>query len=256
MASTVVQNRHLLAYAARLNRADAVAALVHFGEGVNVQHRDDRTSLHIAAMRGYVDVIRALVVGKPRFDLEDVDGKTVLWLAVDNGHMDAAAALLDAGATPHARLSDRISPIHTACEHGHVDIVKLLLAHTGEKSSFSDLRIDPIGLLDTALTQSEAMVEAVVASFQPRKAGRALHDVARRGRLDAVKVLLAVYAPVDWTNKDHVNTPLYMAAQAGYVDVVKALLAAGARADGGDEDARTRAAERSERKLKSLLVSK
>ncbi|TYZ62152.1 hypothetical protein PybrP1_009623 [[Pythium] brassicae (nom. inval.)] len=235
--SRVVHNDLLLYYAARTNRADAVAALIEFGEDVDVRNHMDAnsTALHAAAKRGYADVIRALLLGRPKLDMKDAGGKNALFLAADNGHFDAAAALIDAGAEARAEYPHWISPIHVACRHGHVALTKMLLA---DGKPLYDLGIDPASLLEATITQGGDMVEAMVSSFRRHEAGNALHISARRGRLEAVTVLLAACVPVNWTNKNH-STPLHLAAEHGHADVATALIAAGATINFVNKDKRT-----------------
>jgi ankyrin repeat protein len=76
------------------------------------------------------------------------------------------------------------------------------------------------------------------ASRSRKSEGRALHDAAGLGNIEAVKVLLASGADVNAINNDG-ETPLHIAAYSGMPDIAKLLLDAGADINAKTKEGKT-----------------
>ena len=98
--------------AARLGRADDVAALLADGADVNKPMTDGATLLHIATNQGV----------------------TPLLVACHHGHPEVVANLLAANATVDLVINDHPPALVAACFHGHLGIVQLLSSYGASRT--------------------------------------------------------------------------------------------------------------------------
>jgi len=154
-----------------------VAALAFGGSALAQTPPNDRdlriyAGLHAAAANGDVAEIERLIAAGERPNLQDSNSRTPLHVAVYRKHHAAARALLRLGANPNARDADRYDILTIAAVHNDIELLNLAL-------------------------ESGADAGAVTGPDD----GTALIAAARRGHVDAVRILVARKAPLDHANQ-------------------------------------------------------
>ena len=76
-----------------------ISYLVNIGANVNVQDPDQKTALHVAALRGRVEVVKCLIENGAMVDAKDKKGCTPLYLSIAKGHIEIAKCLIENGAS-------------------------------------------------------------------------------------------------------------------------------------------------------------
>lgn len=141
-----------------------------------------------------------------------------LHFAVRKNRPEMVALLLELGADP-ASTDDEEVPVSVYASWPNVgrDIIGML-ARAGRMDLFSTLVIGDMTTAERLLAQ------------RPDAANGALHLLAKRGELQAVRWLLDHGADPNarWSHWDAEVTPLHLAAWQGHVEVVRLLLDAGA----------------------------
>ncbi len=117
-----------LGLAARAGHAEAVAALIDGGAGLNAQCETvGITALHRAAQKGHAAVVDALLGAGADANAEARDGQTALHYASSSGMAEAAGALLDGGAALEQKDLTGHTPLMAAAAGGHAGAVEALL---------------------------------------------------------------------------------------------------------------------------------
>lgn len=156
----------------------AIMAALGFGGSALAQtppnERDLRiyAGLHAAAAHGDVAEIERLIAAGERPNLQDSNSRTPLHVAVYRKHHTAARALLGLGANPNALDADRYDIVTIAAVHNDIDMLTLAL-------------------------ENGANAHAVTGPDD----GTALIAAARRGHVEAVRILIARNAPLDHVNQ-------------------------------------------------------
>ena len=194
---------------------DAKELLAKPGVNVNEQDYLGSSALSYAAYTGRTSVVDALLKGGAKNDLQNEDGTTALMKAAATGHASVVEALLAAGARIDLQDTNGFCSLDVA----KGDAVKALLRAAAKK------------------TPAQRIAEAKAAEQQGNAwtdknwRGIPLTYAAYKGKLPAVRELLAKPgANVNEQNKDGVTT-LSMAANVGRASVVEALLKAVTRTD-------------------------
>jgi len=124
------KKRTALMMAADNGLEEAVAALLKGGVDVNLRDLDDRTALHLAAIKRNVGVIKALVGSetcKPDFKATDYLGRTALHWAAVSGSGEATRILLKADDYHIIKDHYLRTALILAAGNGQVAAVKVLL---------------------------------------------------------------------------------------------------------------------------------
>jgi len=197
-----------LHFAAEINSADAIKALVATGADPKLIDRIGLTPIHSAADNNSRDAIEALVAAGVDPNLKDIAGLTPLHSAADNNSRDAIEALVAAGADLNLKDKDGLTPIHMAVDSNSIGAIEDLIA-AGANINLKD---------------SDGLYP--------------LHSAAYKDSVDAIEPLLA--AGTDPNLKDSYGvTPLHLAAASGSINVIKALVTAGADPNLKDSDGET-----------------
>ena len=151
----------------------AIPALVRGAGDVDARAGPgELTALHHAVLgcwepnggRG-VETAQVLLKSQAYPDARDAEGRTPLYYAARRNQLGFLRLLLEAAADVNTVANNGSSPLHAAAEAGHVACVTLLLDCGAEESTGKGGVVAPCGT--------------------------ALHWAARRGRLEAVKALVA-----------------------------------------------------------------
>lgn len=193
---------------------------------------NDGTALHKSAIDDNISEIRKLIM-RPCADINITDtiGETPLHVAASAGSFNAVELLLVQGALVNVESLRGDTPLHVASANGNFPVVKLLvekgaaLDHKNRKYKTS---------LDLAFEKNKKQIALYLLkremSLSPGDLGRTLYLAANWGWEEAVKILIAKGAEVDWSYKS-LNTPLAQAVLKGFEKVAKVLLEAGADPD-------------------------
>ncbi len=140
-----------------------------------------------------------------------------------------ARALLEHGADPNLGRGDGLTAYALAVQHGNRDIAQLLLDHGADPGS-----LGPQDRLLQACFAGDIVRARAVLAEHPELAhavathgGAALSDAVVHDNLDAIRVLLSLGSSLGadgWAQ----GTPLHAAAWSGKLEMVRALLALGA----------------------------
>ncbi len=161
-----------------------------------------RASLHAAAEKGDVDEVQSLLSAKVSTETSDHFGHTPLHRAASQGHFACVKLLLQQQANCLAEGFNGETPLQAASVNRHPDCAAVI---------------------------KEAQLLSICRKLWQQKhsnGNTALHIAAMEGRVDHVRGLLAIRAPVDVRDRK-CWTALHHAAARGKCDVIELLLAAG-----------------------------
>ncbi len=186
-------------------------------------NRGGFTALLYAAREGCAECIKALLDGGADINLPDIDNGTPLLMAMQNLHYDTANILIERGAdikrwdwygrTPlysaidlHLIPASRRGDLPSTDELTALDIARSLL----EKGAYVDMRLkkEPPYRSGGDRAYTDAGPDSRVLSG----GATALHNAAKSGDVEAVKLLLEFGARVDIANMVYEVTPIHTAA--------------------------------------------
>ncbi|KAE8679004.1 FH protein interacting protein FIP2-like [Hibiscus syriacus] len=178
-----------------------------------------RGPIHLATTGGYFEVLRLLLLKGANVDALTKDGNTALHLALNNRRRDCTRLLLANGADTGIRNTrDGDTALHIAARLGDEQMVKLLL----QKGVNKDIRNK------TGKTAYDvAAAHGHVRLFDALKLGDNFCLAARKGRTDAVKILIEKGIDIDSRDEDG-YTALHCAVESGHAEVVELLVKKGA----------------------------
>jgi ankyrin repeat protein len=229
--------RYILSWATSPRGVKGVRWLLEHGADPNLawaEHGD--APLHIAAQRLNVEIVQLLVAHGADIHQRRADGRTPHTIASLHGNKEIAGWLLERGAT------DELTPFEhfvSACTSGdRAQAGAMLTKHPNLRD---ELRAEHhLMLLVPAERGDIQVLETMLAcGFNPNAGDHdgitPLHQAARAGQSEAVRVLLAGGASVNALDGMFAATPLVWAAEgfshaqpsANHVTVARELLAAG-----------------------------
>ncbi|KAH0543156.1 hypothetical protein FGG08_002501 [Glutinoglossum americanum] len=179
---------------------------------------------------------------RARINVQDKDGKTALHIAAECRNFKAARSLLGQGACYTLKDKFGKNPVHEAAESGSRAILELFLSGLDREFGKDN---EGRGLLHfVAMWECEAVVQKYIASRHPiidlrdKTRRTPLHYAAIFGNIDAATVLLRHGASVG--PRDFLGcTALHHAFQQGHLDMIKLLLKHGANIRERDGFSRT-----------------
>ena len=156
---------------------------------------EGETPLHEAARRGAAPIVRLLLAAGARTDY------AALYLAAEQGNPAVVRALLEAGGIPQPERAQDRSPLDVAVWRGNADAARLLVKAGAKTSS---IKVD-------------------------------LHDAARAGSLETLKLLVEFGAQVNQRDREGLAA-IHVAVRERRPAVIAALLDAGADVNLPDGD--------------------
>lgn len=194
-----------------------VKELIAAGARVSYIDAYGRSSLFIAAGKGYIDIVKMLMENGAyaHINKKDVVGLTPLTVASKNGHMDVVIYLLSKGASIYTGMNDAGTALHFASEMGHVNLVQYILYKFSQPSGREQFlsHLLPERQIDLASYINNKTYEGTSA----------LHKASWKGHVDIVKLLLNNGADPNILSRDN-STPLSEASYGGHTEIVKLLL--------------------------------
>lgn len=191
---------------------------------------EGKTALHLAAHSGAIETVKALVDGHADPDLVDRDDRTSLHVAALNGHTDVVEFLLmEAGASPNMLDKNDQTALHFACIGGYLDVCGKLIEQKAyvEVDTLSNLQPLHFAALSGHTSIARLLIQhgADINCLCAEDLQSPLHCAASRGHKEMVALLVAKGAEVDIRNASNA-TPLHHAAMNNHIRVVERLLEA------------------------------
>jgi ankyrin repeat protein len=252
----ISQNSDLLSAAANGDEVE-VKRLMEKSDH-NIQDKDKRTALHIAAEKGYIPVVKLLL--NAGINIQDSMGQTALHLAAQNRHEAVVQLLLKKGADPDIQDKYTWTALHYATWRGYVQVAQELIRKTNQK--LQD-RLGQQALHLAAERGDEEIVKSLLRNGADPNVNcndnqTALHRAAWGGSKMIVELLLSKIDDVDTKDNDG-RTALHVSAGKGYLQVVILLLLKKAKPDVQDLKGRIAlhlASQRGHKEVVELLMVK
>ncbi len=220
------------------NDVDKLEYLIDLGMRLDAPISDEMTPMALAVKEGCVDVVRFLLGKGCNFGDEDANGKPVYAYAVysDNEELfkiwrSRGVAGMQWGNTYLFRLAST----------GQAESLDSALAHGRRLSQLNEVPDHAPTILGAAARKGHLDAVRVLLRYGANPDIRgydwygltALMWAAREGHLDIVKEMVEHGATIDLENQSG-QTALYQAAKSGHLDVAKYLIEAGANVEAGE----------------------
>uniref|UniRef100_A0A671SIL9 Ankyrin repeat domain 52a n=1 Tax=Sinocyclocheilus anshuiensis TaxID=1608454 RepID=A0A671SIL9_9TELE len=219
--ANVNQPTHEVGWNYSSNWALCLELLVNNGADVNMQSKEGKSPLHMAAIHGRFTRSQILIQNGGEIDCVDRYGNTPLHVAAKYGHELLISTLMTNGADTARQGIHGMFPLHLAVLYGSSDCCRKLLS-SGQ-------------LYSIVLSMSkEHVLSAGFDINTPDNFGRTcLHAAASGGNVECLNLLLSSGA--DMNKKDKFGrTPLHYAAANGRYQCVVVLVGAGAEVNERD----------------------
>ncbi|KAJ8679786.1 hypothetical protein QAD02_015573 [Eretmocerus hayati] len=221
-------------------KSEDVQKLVNvLANGFNANHiyreQSNRTSLHIAAEKGFLAGVHVLVQAGAQLDVLDRNQKTPLMMAAVNGHSDVVRYLIRIGADVTMKGEDGMTTLHVAARAGQFATCKTILSECKTPRSLVDV-VDDGGwtsLIWACEFQHVEVAKLLIENkcdplIRDSEQNIALHWSAFSGCSEISEILIDMGSDVNAVNV-HGDTPLHIAARQDRYDVAVLLLSRGAR---------------------------
>ncbi|AXK60269.1 ankyrin repeat domain-containing protein [Candidatus Chromulinivorax destructor] len=198
---------------------------------IDIQHCQNFSPLHIAAVVGNKEILQLLVDSGVNVDIQEPKEKmSPLHIAVLYGHTEIVQNLLAARANVHTVNSGGMTPLHIAILNNQKDIVKLLVEYGADINShiigseFTPLHLAAKkGYIEIAKL---LLMAGVDINIQGLSGCTPLHIAVEQDQIESINFLVEHGANIDQGTHNGV-TPLHFASCKGNAEIVRLLIAAG-----------------------------
>ncbi|KAG8412093.1 hypothetical protein J3459_015975 [Metarhizium acridum] len=227
----------ILSLAARCGVTSMVELLLKRGARVN-NSGGVSTPLHEAVHVGHVEVTELLLDNGAELDVEDKNGRTPLSIAAAKGKTTLLQLLLRRGAGVNFKAKcNGLAPLHRAAEKGNVTTTELLCARGGDINIRDEL--GQTSLHKAVEYEKNTVVKLLCArgadvNIRDSAGQTPLHKVAwfpSNRQTDIAKLLIA-----SGSHTHEGRTPLFLATSGGNSDIAQLLLSRGADGNAIDKD--------------------
>ena len=179
------------------------------------------SALHIAVRNGNLNMVKLLVSSGANVNFQDSYGYTPLHDVAYKWNIEIARYLKANKADFSLRTKDGSTPLHKAVQYNNKDAV-LYFATNG--SFVNQKRIDNCDKIEMFVPQfNNSSIRSTRDDVLIYDGGTALHDAAKYGMTEIIKILLDKSANPYTVDCDG-NTPLILAVMNDRVDAIKVLL--------------------------------
>ena len=184
-----------LHYSARNGSYESVTLIAAMGIDINLETKNGRNCLHIAALYGHLNLCKTLI-DKSNFNVQmtDRDGYTALHYSARKGCYDSIKFFTDIGTDIKLKTNNGMNCLHIAAHHDHLNLCKILI----NKNYF-----------DGQISANDGCT--------------ALHYFAINGRYELIKFLADMGADINLKNNLGLNC-LHIAALYGHLNLCKELI--------------------------------
>lgn len=188
--------------------------------------REGRTTLHLAAIKGYAEIVRCFLEARANPKKRDSSGRTALHSAAVGGNQEVVSCLSEAGADICTLDKSGRTPLHLAADGGHQEVVYFLIEAGADKNKMDRAGQAPLHL--ASMKGHWGVVRRLVVAGDDKdkvdSLGRTpLHFAVLDDHRNLVRYLLDARADKDKANRAG-RTPLHMAAMKGHLEIVGGLL--------------------------------
>jgi ankyrin repeat protein len=198
------------------------------------------TPLHLACFANSPATVAVLLSKQARLESRGMRATTPLMLCCADDSASCALLLLKAGADANALNRDGRTSLFEAVINRSLPVCKYLIEHDVNVNRLDEC--DEVAIHE-ALDWDEGFMLLLENESDPNCAldggTTLLFEMAKRGKIDAVKLLRKRGALLEAASVDHRQTALHVACEKGHLEVVKFLLEEGAGVNNADYKGRT-----------------
>jgi ankyrin repeat protein len=207
LGTTLEDGKNLLHVGASFNRLQIIKSLLDYvsypgkeevdrsqGLDIDAKTRDGRTSLHVAAIRGFREMVSLLLTYGADIEATADYGLRAIHFGCKSGNAQLVEDLITSGADIDAITEEYLTPLHIAVQMRHLEVIRTLVESGASLNPVTSQGSSPLLLATT------------------------------EGKKDIVEFLLEKGAEVNLQN-NHGWSPLHVAAAEGHVEITKILLA-------------------------------
>ncbi|UKZ61580.1 uncharacterized protein TrAtP1_002839 [Trichoderma atroviride] len=193
----------------------------------NVQDKQGKTALHIAATSGTLDTVKLLCSSHSSITARTNQGATALHYAALSGKLDVIEYLIKKGLDINSNSNSMGTPLMSAAAVNGVDAARFLLDNGAEVNLANDESIFPSALQAAAANGAECMVQMFLeAKADPNifggVYGSCLCGSVQAGNVEIARRLLEAGADIDYEGPK--GTALECAIACGNSDLITLLL--------------------------------
>ena len=188
------------------NDVESVKKFLDADFGNKILNEDLRTPLHIAAKYGCLETMEVLIQSGANIQEKDIYKQAPIHFAAKHGSLNCLKCLIEKQANAKGQLKQanaqgqfKLTPLHLSAKHGHLDCVEFLLSKGANlkargRNQQTPLHMATLGghsvIVERLLEKNELLKKRPIVNLTDDKKSTALHNAARVGSLECVKLLL------------------------------------------------------------------